>query len=138
MKRCLLALLLGLAPIAATQAAVPLAAQLVPPTFVATEIEHLLEFVAASRCEFFRNGKWYDPERAQAHLRSKYQMLAARTRNLTTEDFIEKAASNSSFSGRPYQVRCVNKVVMPCGLWLHRELALYRISGAPPLWRGAP
>jgi hypothetical protein len=137
MKRrlpALLALLLGLAPIPAAQSA----PQLAPPTVVQMEIEHLLDFVAASQCEFFRNGKWYNPERAQAHLRSKYQMLASRTRNLTTEDFIDKAASLSSFSGRPYQVRCVGRVTMPCGLWLHTELAHFRSSGAPPPRHGAP
>ena len=130
----LVALLLGLAPIPAAQSALPSA----PPTVVATEIEHLLNFVAASRCEFFRNGMWYTPERAKAHLHSKYQMLAATTHKLTTEDFIDKAATTSSLSGRVYQVRCVDGVAIPCGPWLHTELVHFRIDGAPPLWRGAP
>src|SRR5579863_6847182 len=76
------------------RAAAPLAAEV--------EIGYLLGLLEQSGCEFFRNGTWYDAERAQAHLRAKYAALAANNQIKTAEDFIEKAASNSSISGQPY------------------------------------
>ena len=81
-------------------------ARAAPPAMAQTEINHLLEFVGSSGCEFYRNGSSYDSKRAQAHLRSKYQWLAARDQIDTAEDFIEKAATRSSLSGQPYEVRC--------------------------------
>ena len=48
-------------------------ARAAPPAMAQTEINHLLEFVGSSGCEFYRNGSWFDSKRAQAHLRSKYQ-----------------------------------------------------------------
>jgi len=77
-----------------------------PPTIAKTEVNYPLGFIESSGCEFYRNGTWYDSKRAQAHLRDKYELLAAADRISTAEDFIEKAATKSGLSGRPYQVRC--------------------------------
>ena len=90
------------------------------------EINYLLGLIEQSGCEFFRNGTWYDAPRAQAHLRAKYDALAAGNQIKTAEDFIEKAASNSSMSGRPYQIRCGGSVAISTNQWFSAALAQYR------------
>ena len=68
-KPLLLALIVALSILPAARAAPPPAAQI--------EINHLLGLIEQSGCEFFRNGTWYDAQRAQAHLRAKYDVLVA-------------------------------------------------------------
>jgi Family of unknown function (DUF5329) len=115
-----------------------------PPATAQTEINHLLEFVGSSGCEFYRDGSWYDAKRAQAQLRSKYQWLLARDQINTAEDFIEKAATSSSLSGRPYEVRCGGGEAVSSNRWLRDELTRYRTpgsdqtEGARRTTRGAP
>ena len=128
-----LRLVLGLALVPVAHAA--------PPAIAQTEINYLLGFVENSGCEFFRNGSWYDSKNAQAHLRYKYEMLAAADRVNTAEDFIEQAATRSSLSGQPYQVRCSGDAAMTSNQWLRDVLARYRAHtalGAPRPTRGAP
>jgi len=103
----------------------PLAAQ--PVRTAQTEINYLLDFVEISGCEFYRNGSWYDSVQAQAHLRKKYDYLSARGRIVTAEDFIEKAASESSLSGLPYEIRCGGEcTTIATSEWLLAVLARYR------------
>ena len=115
-----------------------------PPAMAQAEINHLLGFVGSSGCEFYRNGSWYDSKRAQAHLRSKYQWLAARNQINTAEEFIERAVTKSSLSGRPYEVRCGGGETVTSNRWLRDELTRYRTPGsleeeaAPRMTRGAP
>ena len=71
-----------------------------------TEIEALIRGLGASRCEFYRNGHWYGGPEAAGHLRRKFAYLSERGMISSTEDFIAKGASRSSFSGLPYKVRC--------------------------------
>ena len=111
-----------------------------PPAIAQTEINYLLGFVESSGCEFYRNGSWYDSKRAQAHLRDKYQMLAASDQINTAEDFIEKAATKSSLSGRPYQIRCGGGEAVTSNQWLRDVLTRYRadaVPGAARVLRGA-
>ena len=111
-----------------------------PPAIAQTEINYLLGFVESSGCEFYRNGSWYDSKRAQAHLRDKYEMLAGTGQINTAEDFIEKAATKSSLSGRPYQVRCGGGEAVTSSQWLRDVLTRYRTYGArdePRVLRGA-
>ncbi|HMA57269.1 MAG TPA: DUF5329 domain-containing protein, partial [Pseudolabrys sp.] len=77
-----------------------------PPVNVQMEVNFLLGYVEGSGCAFYRNGTWHDSRTAQAHLRDKYKYLAARNLITTTEDFIERAATESSLSGQAYAVRC--------------------------------
>jgi len=92
-----------------------------------TEINYLLDFVEISGCEFYRNGSWYDSVRAQEHLRKKYDYLSAQDRIVTAEDFIAKAASESSLSGMPYEIRCGGGCTsMATSEWLLAVLARYR------------
>lgn len=90
------------------------------------EVSFLLGYVEGSGCEFYRNGTWHDSRAAQAHLRDKYKYLVARNMIITAEDFIEKAATQSSFTGRPYEVRCGDGVVVSSNQWLRIELARFR------------
>jgi hypothetical protein len=46
----------------------------------------------------------------------------------TTKDFIDKAATESSLSGEPYEIRCGGDLPMPSSVWLRNELARYRAS----------
>jgi hypothetical protein len=96
-----------------------------PPTKVQTEVNFLLGYVEGSGCEFYRNGTWYDSRAAQEHLRDKYNYLVAANLISTTEDFIERAATESSFSGQSYEVRCHGATVKS-NRWLRDELARVR------------
>jgi Family of unknown function (DUF5329) len=102
------------------------AAHAAPPAAAIVEINHLLGLMEQSGCEFFRNGTWYDAQRAQAHLREKFDVLAASNQIKTAEDFIEKAASNSSMSGRPYQIKCAGAAAMTTNQWFSAALTRYR------------
>lgn len=97
-----------------------------PPIQVQMEVNFLLGYVEGSGCAFYRNGTWHDSKEAQAHLRDKYKWLAARNLINTTEDFIERAATESSFSGLPYKVKCNGGATMTSNQWLRTELARFR------------
>jgi hypothetical protein len=68
------------------------------------EIASLLDAVAESRCIFLRNGREHSGQEAADHLRFKYQKV--RSRITTAEIFIDRIASSSSITKRPYRVRC--------------------------------
>ena len=118
-----LSLVLGLALAPVVRAA--------PPAIAQSEINYLLGFIENSACEFFRNGSWYDAKKAAAHLRDKYQILATADRIETAEDFIAGAATTSSLSGQPYQVRCSGDKAVATNQWLRDLLARYRAHTAP-------
>jgi hypothetical protein len=99
-----------------------------PPADAESEINYLLSYIENSGCDFYRNGTWYDSKKARTHLHDKYDVLVAGNRINTAEDFIEKTASESSLSGRPYEVRCGAGDVVPSNRWLRDALARYRLS----------
>jgi hypothetical protein len=107
-----------------------LAAAATPATAPA-EVEYLLGAVANSGCEFNRNGQWYDPQTASAHLRAKYNALVALGRLVAATDFIDEVATKSSISGRVYLIRCAGAEPVPTNQWLREALARYRRC-APP------
>ena len=108
-------------------AAVPAAGTAVP-SYVEFEVEHLLSFVENSGCEYFRNGFWYGPKDAVAHLRMKYDYLNGFGRIHTAEDFIDLAASKSSISGLPYRIKCNNGPEQMSAPWLRDELLHFRAT----------
>ena len=70
-----------------------------PAAIAQTEINYLLGFIETSGCEFYRNGSWYDSKKAQAHLRYKYQMLAAKDQIKTARGgWINASGSRRSLS----------------------------------------
>jgi hypothetical protein len=97
-----------------------------PPMNVQIQVNFLLGYVEGSGCEFYRNGSWYDSKAAQSHLRDKYNYLADKNAINTADDFIARAATVSSFSGQPYQVRCNGGATLTSSQWLHQELARFR------------
>lgn len=90
------------------------------------EITHLFEHLEQSGCEFYRNGSWHDSKKASEHLRKKYVYLLAKELVPSTEAFIERAATKSSLSGKPYRVRCADRIEVQGSAWFDRELARWR------------
>ena len=97
-----------------------------PSMAARAEIEHLLAFVAKSGCQFDRNGTWYPAPEASAHLAEKERYLAERGRIASAEDFIAKAATKSSMTGKPYTVRCGSEPAIASDEWLMAELRRFR------------
>ena len=64
------------------------------------EIAFLLSYIAGSDCIFIRNGDEHQAKDASEHLEMKYNH--AKDRIKSAEDFIDKIATKSSFSGKPY------------------------------------
>jgi len=106
------------------------AAQAAPTPAAKAEIEYLLSAVASSDCRFYRNGTWYDAKSAAAHLRGKYDTLAARGLIGDTADFIDRAATKSSMSGRDYVIKCEGIAEMSSRQWLTDVLVSYRAAHA--------
>jgi hypothetical protein len=106
------------------------AAYAAPAPAAKAEIEYLLSAVASSDCQFYRNGTWYDAKSAAAHLRAKYETLAARGLIADTDDFIDRAATKSSLSGRDYAIKCEGIAEMSSRQWLTGLLVSYRAAHA--------
>jgi hypothetical protein len=121
MKKFAAALLLF--PLALTCAAAPSAV-------ARAEIDHLLGHLAALSCEFYRNGKWYPASQAREHLQKKYEYLLKKDLVDTAEQFIERAASESSRSGEAYRVRCSGIPAVASREWLTEALSRYRAAGS--------
>jgi len=92
------------------------------------EIRHLVDFIAASGCQFIRNGDPHDSKAAAEHLLMKYGK--AKSRLSTAEQFIDKVASRSYLSGNEYRVRCPGKPEIASGEWLGAELRAWRQPAA--------
>lgn len=90
------------------------------------EIMHLISYLERSGCKFQRNDSWYESDTAADHIRSKYNYLVRKDLVPDTDAFINRAASASSRSGKPYHVQCGDKKPVPSALWLREELARYR------------
>lgn len=107
--------------------ALPLSALPADPDPVAKkEIEHLIAHLASSGCQFNRNGSWYSAARAVSHLERKYEYLLDRNLVPTAEAFIERAASESSTSGKPYLVKCPGQPEVQSNDWFRSALATFR------------
>ena len=91
---------------------------------IPVEIDYLLTAVGSSDCAFIRNGSRHEAEDAEAHLRMKYKR--AKRWAPTTEKFIERLASKSSFSKKPYFIQCGEQEKVPSGNWLTQRLQEYR------------
>lgn len=94
-----------------------------------SEIDHLFVYLKSSGCTFNRNDTWYSADEAVDHLQKKYEYLLKKDMITTTESFIERAATESSMSGKAYEVKCPNKPAEPSALWFTRELTEYRKHG---------
>ena len=103
-----------------------------PSAATSREIDQLFAALQSSGCEFSRNGSWYDAQKATEHLHRKYDYLLKKGLVTSTESFIERAATESSMSGKPYLVRCEGSPPLPSKQWFNDKLKELRAkpSGA--------
>jgi hypothetical protein len=92
------------------------------------EIQFLLNAIGSSDCQFFRNGKEHSPEDAEDHLSMKYSRTKRHIKS--AEDFIDKLATESSWSGKPYTIRCADAAEQLSSAWLYEHLETYRTESA--------
>jgi len=92
------------------------------------EIEYLLNQIGSSGCAFVRNGEVHDSQAAAAHLAMKYRR--ARRFVANAEQFIERIATGSSWTGEPYQMACNDKAPVASAAWLSGALERHRKDGA--------
>ncbi|MBK9339228.1 MAG: DUF5329 family protein [Rhodoferax sp.] len=57
---------------------------------------------------------------------TKYKYLQDKDLVPTAEKFIERAATESSLSGKAYQIKCADGVVQPSAPWFQAILLKYR------------
>lgn len=94
------------------------------PGTMDTEIDFLVNTVAESSCTFIRNGTEHDAKAASEHLQMKRQR--GKRHYDTTELFIERIASRSSWTGKDYQIRCPDGETRTANEWFKARLAEYR------------
>lgn len=116
----IVALALGIACAPAAQAGPSAKAQL--------EIDALMVALEKSGCRFERNGSWYDAVRARGHLQEKYDYLRRRDQVDSAEQFIDRAATQSSMSGKPYHVKCPDKPLVTSHDWFVQQLRVVRAA----------
>lgn len=84
-------------------------------------IEGLIQHIGNLKdAKFIRNGKEYDAKSASKFLRGKWEAKEKEIR--TAEDFIDKAASVSSTTGKPYLIRFNDGREVKCGEHLKEQL----------------
>ena len=92
------------------------------------EIDYLFSYLKESGCQFNRNEKWYSADEAASHLGTKYKYLLEKNMLSSTEDFIDKAATSSSMSGKPYWVKCGKEEPVQSSAWFKAGLSKYRLE----------
>ena len=91
------------------------------------ELEQLFIVVEQSGCVFTRNGSDHDSADAADHLRLK----ARRGKRYydTPDEYIDRMATESSWTGKPYSVQCPGEDPQSSNAWLHGLLDGYRGAG---------
>lgn len=79
------------------------------------EVRLLIDAIAASHCDFNRNGRQHTAEEAAAHLELKYARAGKHIDS--ADEFITQLASSSSFTGKPYLMSCEGDT-LPAGEWM--------------------
>ena len=118
-------LLASAAALGAMASRVALAA---PPPMEQARIDRLIHHVELQNgLVFIRNGREYSCEQAAKFLRGKMESMGKEVS--TAREFIERIATRSSTSGKPYQIRLANGTLLPAGQYLIDELK--RIESQP-------
>jgi len=91
------------------------------------EIQHLLSFVKNTPCTYIRNGSEHTGEEAVKHIQRKYDYFKDEIQ--TTVDFIRLSATQSTISGKAYEVICDGQT-QASAQWLLNELARFRSQSA--------
>ena len=102
------------------------------PVGARAEVEALLDRLSSSGCQFNRNGSWYGATEASAHIRKKLDYLDGKGRLQSAEDFIRLAGTESSQSGKAYQVKCGSAPAQASAAWLQLRLLEIRQSAGNP------
>ena len=98
------------------------------PTAERQKIESLIKYVGDLKdTKFIRNGSSYDVSTAVRFLRGKWEANDDRVK--TARDFIDKVASFSGTSGKPYLIRFKDSKEIPSREFLAAELQ--KIESAP-------
>lgn len=100
-----------------------------PSDQTAQEIQQLIQAVEESGCTFQRNGKTYTATEGAKHLRLKLKRGGKYA--TTTENFITRLASKSSWSGKPYHIVEPNGDKRTMQSWLEAELVRIRKNPSP-------
>lgn len=93
-------------------------------TIYEKETKHLFNYLSNSECIFERNGKFYKADKVKKHIINKRDYFKDNIKS--TEDFIKYSATKSEISKKKYKVYCKNKKVQELGVWLLKELKIYR------------
>ena len=99
-----------------------------PPPHEQARIDKLIRHVETQKgMTFIRNGTEYSCVDAARFLRGKMESMGAEV--TTAREFIERIATKSSMSGKPYQVRFNDGRLIPAAQFLGDELK--RLEAAP-------
>ena len=79
---------------------------------------------------FMRNGDEHNAANAAKHMQAKFDHF--KDEIVTAEDFIDRCASRSEVTGKPYQVKLSNGVVKDAKEFLTAELHTLRKGGGKP------
>ena len=90
------------------------------------EINHLLNYVGSTECNYERNGKMHKGLAAKKHIKKKYDYFYDDIK--TAEDFILYSATKSKISGKYYKIHCAGSPSINSNDWLQAELTRYRLS----------
>ena len=81
----------------------------------------LLRAVETSGCQMERNGALHDAREAAEHLRMKLERSGRP--GMSADLFIDRVASGSTVSGKPYRVLCPGQPAVDSRVWLRARLA---------------
>jgi hypothetical protein len=101
-----------------------------PAPTQAQRIDYLIAAIESmGTAQFLRNGTVYDAKAAADHLRLKRRMAGSSCHS--AEDFIRYCASQSSTSGKPYEIRLPDGTVVTAAAFLQGKLAEFDRTHAP-------
>ncbi|HET9024375.1 MAG TPA: DUF5329 family protein [Burkholderiaceae bacterium] len=81
----------------------------------------LLRDVETSGCRMERNGELHEGKAAAEHLRMKLERSGHP--GMSADQFIDRVASGSTVSGKPYRVLCAGQPPVDSRVWLRARLA---------------
>ncbi len=94
------------------------------------KIQTLLNRIEESKYIFIRNDKEYSAQKAREHLEMKYNRMKKRIK--TANDFIDRLATKSSLSGKPYLMKNpANGKKTLLRVWLKAQLRNMEKSTTP-------
>ncbi|MBU2515816.1 DUF5329 domain-containing protein [bacterium] len=96
-----------------------------------TRIDYLLQEIGKLEGVFVRNGTEHSPAEAVTHLKMKMERamdswFAPNKEEWTAEMFINRLASESSLSGKPYQIKYRDGRTVNSRDWLYKKLEIIK------------